>query len=332
MYGEPALFGVTDGKAAGTYLKHKFTSHFMESYRFVAGISANGMDLPSLNVDIKVTSIRHLQSSCLYKSVRQKIYGLGCHLIVFVYEKTDDPAARTGRLNMLHTIFVDKNRTADFQMTRGLRQIIENDGNADDIVAFIEDKNLPVDEIEARNIAEAVLREPPLQGYLTVSNALQWQRLQYRRVISQAGRRGRPGTGALTMAARKERNVWQFGDFQTPLDLARDVCAVLTRRGISPRAIVEPTSSQGAFLQGAAKHFTAARRMLGVEINAAYVMDARLRLAGGARRLLQRRLGRGAGRRSGTLVGAGQPALGYQRRTGSAQEHQPAHQKQFPGS
>ncbi|MBT9431383.1 hypothetical protein JZM24_03030 [Candidatus Sodalis endolongispinus] len=98
----------------------------------------------------------------------------------------DDPAARTGRLNMMHTIFVDKNRTADFQMTRGLRQIIDNDGNADDIVAFIQDKNLPVDEIEARNIAEAVLHEPPLQGYLTISNALQW-RLQYSRVILQAG-------------------------------------------------------------------------------------------------------------------------------------------------
>lgn len=87
---------------------------------------------------------------------------------------------------MMHTIFVDKSRTADFQMTRGLRQIVENDGNEDDIVAFLQDKNLPVDEIEARNIAEAVLREPPLQGYLTISNALQW-RLQYGRVISQAG-------------------------------------------------------------------------------------------------------------------------------------------------
>jgi len=87
---------------------------------------------------------------------------------------------------MMHTIFVDKSRTADFQMTRGLRQIVENDGNEDDIVAFIQDKNLPVDEIEARNIAEAVLKEPPLQGYLTISNALQW-RLQYGRVITQAG-------------------------------------------------------------------------------------------------------------------------------------------------
>ena len=103
-----------------------------------------------------------------------------------VYENSDDHEARTGRLNMAHTIFVEKSRTADYQMTRGLRQIIDNDGIEDDIVAFLQDKNLPVDEIEARKLAADILREPPLQGYLTIFNALQW-RLQYGRVIAQAG-------------------------------------------------------------------------------------------------------------------------------------------------
>lgn len=55
-----------------------------------------------------------------------------------------------------------------------------------DLVAFMQDKNLPVDEIEARAIAEEIMRNPPMQGYLTISNALQW-RLQYGRVIQQAG-------------------------------------------------------------------------------------------------------------------------------------------------
>lgn len=185
-YDEPALFGVTDGKAVGTYLEHKFTSYLTNRYAFGAGNSASGIDIPSLNVDIKVTSIKQPQSSCPFKSARQKIYGLGYHLIIFVYEKTDDPGARTARLNMMHTIFVDKDRTADFQMSRGLLAIVENKGNADDIIAFLQDKNLPIDDIEARNIAEAVLREPPLEGYLTISNALQW-RLTYGRVISEAG-------------------------------------------------------------------------------------------------------------------------------------------------
>ena len=71
-------------------------------------------------------------------------------------------------------------------MTRGLNDILDRDGNEDDIIAFITDKNLPVDEIEAASIAQAVLVQRPVQGYLTISNALQW-RLQYGRVITQAG-------------------------------------------------------------------------------------------------------------------------------------------------
>ena len=48
------------------------------------------------------------------------------------------------------------------------------------------DKNLPVDDIEASNLANNILQYPPNQGFLTISNALQW-RLQYGRVIQQAG-------------------------------------------------------------------------------------------------------------------------------------------------
>lgn len=142
--------------------------------------------MPSLEIDIKVTSIRQPQSSCPYKSARQKIYGLGYHLLVFVYSKNDDHVDRTGRLDMLHTIFVDKTRTADYQMTRVIRQILENDGNAEDLIASMMDRNLPIDDIEAQNLAEELLENPPDQGYLTISNALQW-RLQYSRVIQVAG-------------------------------------------------------------------------------------------------------------------------------------------------
>ena len=183
---EPALFGVTDGKAVGTYLEHKFTKYLAQKYQYEPGNSASGIDFPGLGVDIKVTSVRQPQSSCPYRSARQKIYGLGYSLMIFVYEKSDDPNNRTSRLNIQHTIFVDKERSADFQMTRGILEILEREGNADDLVGFMQDKNLPVDEIEARNIAESILERPPLQGYLTISNALQW-RLQYSRVIQRAG-------------------------------------------------------------------------------------------------------------------------------------------------
>lgn len=183
---EKSLYGVTDGKAVGTYLEHKFRAYLKARFDFIEGNSASGIDFPELLIDMKVTSINQPQSSCPFKSARQKIFGLGYSLLVFVYDKTDNAVNQTAVLNILHTVFVDADKTADFQMTKGIRQIIENDGNQDDLVAFMADKNLPVDEIEAQNIAEAILQNPPNQGYLTISNALQW-RLQYGRIIVQAG-------------------------------------------------------------------------------------------------------------------------------------------------
>jgi hypothetical protein len=184
---EPLLYGVTDGKAVGTYLEKKFRLYLQERYEFVAGNPASGIDFPGLLVDMKVTSIEKPQSSCPFKSARQKIFGLGYSLLIFVYEKTDDSVNRTGILNILHTIFVNAERTADFQMTRGIRSILENEGNKDDLIALMLDRNLPIDDIEASNLADEILNNPPIQGFLTISNALQW-RLQYSRVIDRADR------------------------------------------------------------------------------------------------------------------------------------------------
>lgn len=185
-HGEPTMYGVTDGKAVGTYLEHKFRQYLAKRFVFEEGNSAKGIDLPALGVDLKTTSIRQPQSSCPYKSARQKIFGLGYALLVFVYEKTDDHTAKTAHLDIQHVIFVEATRTADYQMTKGIYQILDNDGNEDDLVAFMSDKLLPVDDIEAAKIAEELLQKRPAIGYLTISNALQW-RLQYNRVIQKAG-------------------------------------------------------------------------------------------------------------------------------------------------
>ena len=59
--GIPELFGTTDGKAIGTYIEHAFHGHLRQRYEYTAGSSASGIDFPSLNVDLKVTSIRQPQ-------------------------------------------------------------------------------------------------------------------------------------------------------------------------------------------------------------------------------------------------------------------------------
>ena len=177
------LFGVTDGKAVGTFIEHKFRDGIEANFTVEIGSSALGIDLPSIETDIKVTSIRQPQSSCPYHSARQKIYGLGYNLLLFVYEKSDNQEDRTALLKFLSCAFIDKSRTSDYQTTRGIIEILEREGNREDIIAFLSDRNLPGDEIIYNTLADEIIKSPPVLGYLTISNALQW-RLQYSRIVN----------------------------------------------------------------------------------------------------------------------------------------------------
>ncbi|MES2765912.1 MAG: restriction endonuclease [Bacteroidota bacterium] len=181
------LFGVTDGKAVGTLIEQSFQKHLKEKYEVQIGNSATGIDLPSEDIctDIKVTSIKQPQSSCPFKDAKQKIYGLGYNLLVFVYDKTDDPTSKTAILNFVSCSFVSKERTADYTTTYRLREMIKDKANVADIVAYLNDKHIPADDITLQNLAEQILQTPPAQGYLTISNALQW-RLQYQRIVDLA--------------------------------------------------------------------------------------------------------------------------------------------------
>lgn len=110
--------------------------------------------------------------------------GLSYALLVFVCRKSDDREDQTAALDILHALFIDGSRTADYQTTRG---IIERNGNADDLMTFMYGQNLPIDDSETVVLAAELLREPPRVGCLTISNALQW-RLHYSRAIDRADR------------------------------------------------------------------------------------------------------------------------------------------------
>jgi hypothetical protein len=179
------LFGVTDGKAVGTLIEQKFQKHLNDKYIVTVGSSAKGIDLPSEDIltDIKVTSIKQPQSSCPFRDAKQKIFGLGYNLLVFVYDKTDDPATKTAILNFVSCSFVSKERTADYTTTSILNDMKKVEANEDDIVAFLEGIKLPADEITLQQIAGIILSTEIPIGYLTISNALQW-RLQYKRIVN----------------------------------------------------------------------------------------------------------------------------------------------------
>lgn len=183
-YNNKELYGVTDGKAVGTYIEHKFKTQLDSKFSFVLGSSASGIDLPSDDIltDIKVTSIKQPQSSCPFKDAKQKIYGLGYNLLVFVYDKTDNPKTKSAILNFVSCSFIAKERTADYTTTYRLREMINDKANEQDIIAYLHDKNIPADDITLSQLAQHILSDPPQQGYLTISNALQW-RLQYQRIV-----------------------------------------------------------------------------------------------------------------------------------------------------
>lgn len=176
------LIGITDGKAVGTYVEHKLKNYLLLRYDFKVGNSASGIDLPDefINTDIKVTSIKQPQSSCPFKSSRQKIFGLGYNLLILVYDKIDQNGE--SYLNFLYCTFVTKERTADYSTTKRLKEMLKDNVIKEDVIAYLYDRNIPGDEITYDMLSDEIMKNNFEIGYLTISNALQW-RLQYARVI-----------------------------------------------------------------------------------------------------------------------------------------------------
>ncbi|MBN2270221.1 MAG: methyltransferase domain-containing protein [Sedimentisphaerales bacterium] len=67
----------------------------------------------------------------------------------------------------------------------------------------------------------------------------------------------------------------EFGDFQTPIELARKVCSLLSQRGFRPATILEPSCGEGSFLQACLEHFTGVQSLVGIDINEEHVQAAR---------------------------------------------------------
>ncbi len=76
------------------------------------------------------------------------------------------------------------------------------------------------------------------------------------------------------MSSKKE-----YGDFQTPLSLARRVAALVEQTEAHIGTVIEPTCGVGAFLQAAAERFGRSPNYWGFDVNADYVEAASAALA-----------------------------------------------------
>ena len=72
-------YGITDGKAVGTYLEQKFRLYLKQKYEFIDGNSASGIDFPGILVDVKVTSIRNRSRHVLSNLQGKRFLGWDIH-------------------------------------------------------------------------------------------------------------------------------------------------------------------------------------------------------------------------------------------------------------
>jgi hypothetical protein len=82
-----------------------------------------------------------------------------------------------------------------------------------------------------------------------------------------------------TIDLKELKRVAEFGDFQTPPELASKVCEVVSRLDFQPTSLIEPTCGIGGFLVAALEHFPSINKAVGVDIADDYVKLARSRLA-----------------------------------------------------
>ncbi len=81
----------------------------------------------------------------------------------------------------------------------------------------------------------------------------------------------------MLLAAQKKQI--EYGDFQTPPELAQKVCQKLVEHGVNPDIIIEPTCGIGAFVEASAYSFPNAKKIIGIEINPDYLKEVKEKLS-----------------------------------------------------
>ncbi len=71
----------------------------------------------------------------------------------------------------------------------------------------------------------------------------------------------------------------EFGDFQTPPDLSRQICTFLATQHVSPASIIEPTCGTGSFIHAAIDIFPQTETIFGIEINEGHLQSLQQSLA-----------------------------------------------------
>ncbi len=77
---------------------------------------------------------------------------------------------------------------------------------------------------------------------------------------------------------RSKEEVDEYGDWQTNLDLAIEVCRKIKNNGIDPSVIIEPTCGKGNFIIAALMVFDNIKAVYGIEIYKPYIDDTKYQI------------------------------------------------------
>ncbi|MBS0201910.1 MAG: SAM-dependent DNA methyltransferase [Planctomycetes bacterium] len=78
--------------------------------------------------------------------------------------------------------------------------------------------------------------------------------------------------------AKKSKSTAEFGDFQTPTELAREVCRLLAALRVKPASLLEPTCGIGGLFFAGLDQFPSIQHAVGAELNANYIEHVRTTL------------------------------------------------------
>ncbi|KUP06214.1 hypothetical protein Q75_09740 [Bacillus coahuilensis p1.1.43] len=80
----------------------------------------------------------------------------------------------------------------------------------------------------------------------------------------------------------------EYGDYQTPTDLAERACTVLLNEGINPTTVIEPTFGLGNFITSSINKFESIKQIYGVEIQQHYAYEFKKNILGLSPQLMNR--------------------------------------------
>jgi hypothetical protein len=167
------LYGCTDGKRVSTFFEKRFQSVLSRFYDFQLGNAAKGIDFPSLNVDMKFTSHEHPQSSSPFLNHRQRVFGLGYSLLVFVYCRSENHTDRSSCFNIESCSYLCATETGDARITAKIIDILSGGGNKKHIEQMLLSFDFP--QSDATEIADSVMQHKVVQGKITISLAMQYR-------------------------------------------------------------------------------------------------------------------------------------------------------------